>query len=92
MKERHIVKPKTFDHLRDFIFCPGFVETLKASEQNIQRGHAFAVREALATTFKLYQQDAATKGIDSVSERVYRRVLSQKLFTKYRKDHCMCST
>ena len=30
LKERHIVTPKTFDHLRDFIFSTDFVELLKA--------------------------------------------------------------
>jgi hypothetical protein len=27
-----------------------------------------------------------------VSERIYRRVLKHKIFAKYKKDHCMCST
>jgi len=30
--------------------------------------------------------------VDPVSEKVYRRVLDHKIFTKLRKDHCMCTT
>ena len=39
-----------------------------------------------------YLKDADEKGVEPVAERVYRRVLTQKVFTKYRKDHCMCTT
>ena len=39
-----------------------------------------------------YLKYADEKGVEPVAERVYRRVLTQKVFTKYRKDHCMCTT
>ena len=39
-----------------------------------------------------YQANADKQGVDAVTERVYRRVLNQRVFTKYRKDHCMCTT
>ena len=90
--ERHVVSAKSYDHLRDWVFNTDFLEPLKATEQATQRGHCFAVREAAAATFERYQKDAALKKVDPVGERVYRRVIGQKVFTKYRKDHCMCST
>ena len=92
LTERHIVTNETFNHLRDWIFSTDLLEPLKASEQSTQRGHCFAVKEAATTTYPRYQQSADDKGVDAVTERVYRRVLSQRVFTKYRKDHCMCTT
>ena len=92
LTERHVITKETFNHLRDWIFSTDLLELLKASEQSTQRGHCFAVKEAASTTFPRYQQSADNKGVDAVTERVYRRVLSQRVFTKYRKDHCMCTT
>ena len=92
LTERHVVTKETFNHLRDWIFSTDLLEPLKASEQSTQRGHCFAVKEAATTTYPRYQQSADDKGVDAVTERVYRRVLSQRVFTKYRKDHCMCTT
>ena len=91
LTERHVITKETFNHLRDWIFSTDLLEPLKASEQSTQRGHCFAVKEAATSTFVRYQQHADDKGVDPVGERVYRRVLSQRVFTKYRKDHCMCT-
>ena len=89
--ERHIVSPDTYRHLRDWIFSTNFLEPLKATEQATQRGHCFAVREAVESTFPRYKLSAQAAHVEGVSERVYKRVLGQKIFTKYRKDHCMCT-
>ena len=90
--ERKIVNPDTYKHLRDYIFSNEFLEPLKATEQATKRGHCFAMRQRIATTFPRYQENAKKKGIDPVSRRVYRWILSSKEFTNYRKDHCMCKT
>ena len=79
LQERHVVSVETFNHLRGWIFDTDFLEPLKASEQSTERGHCFAVKEAAATTFPRYQQDADRQGVDPVSERVYRRVITQKV-------------
>jgi len=90
--EREVIKPETYKHLRVYIFSNTFLETLKASEQNTRRGHCFALRERATTTLPRYRADAKAKGITPVSEKVYRRALSSKVFTNYRKDHTMCKT
>ena len=92
LTERHCISAATYEHLRGWIFNKKFLETLKASEQSTQRGHCFAVKEAIRRTFKSYKESAAKKGVNHVGERVYRRVLGHKIFTKQRKDHCMCTT
>ena len=92
VRERHVISPATFDHLRDYIFSTDFVEPLKASEQAIRRGHCFAVREAIRSAYPRYRADATKKAIDPVACKVFRRIFSSKVFTKYRKDHCMCKT
>ena len=92
LRERHVISPETFDHLHKWIFSTDLLEPLKASEQSTQRGHCFAVKESASTTFPRYQKSADEQGVDAVTERVYRRVLNQRVFTKYRKDHCMCTT
>ena len=92
LTERHVVTNETYEHLRDWIFSTDLLEPVKASEQSTQRGHCFAVKEAVEATFPRYQRNAEKKGVDPVAQRVYRRVLSQRVFTKYRKDHCMCTT
>ena len=92
LTERHVISADTFDHLLEWIFSTNLLETLKATEQSTQRDHCFVVKEALATTFPRYQKNADEKGVEPVSQRVYRRTLTQKVFTKYRKDHCMCTT
>ena len=92
MTEKHVISPATYNHLRDWIFNTDFLELLKATEQSTQRGHCFAVREAVSTTYARYRKSATKAAVEAVSENVYRRVLGQKLFTKLRKDHCMCST
>ena len=53
-RERVIVSPKTFDHLKDWVFNTGFVETLKASEQNQKRGHCFGLKETPEATYPRY--------------------------------------
>lgn len=90
--EKHIISPETFKHLRDWIFNTDFLELLKATEQSTQRGHCFAVREAATETLKRYKTSAVNAGVEPISEDVYRKVLRQKIFTKLRKDHCMCTT
>lgn len=109
--ERHVISAETFEHLQKWIFSTELLETLKATEQSTQRGHCFATKEALSTTWPRcvlsvrepkphtqpfshtrYTKDAESKGVEPVAERVYRRSLTQKCFTKYRKDHCMCTT
>lgn len=80
IRERVIVRPETYKHLREWIFSPEFVEQLKASEQATQRGHCFGVREAVTTTFKRYKKQAEEKGLEHVSERVYRCVHSHYNF------------
>ena len=90
--ERHIVSPQTYEHLRDYVFSPEFIEPLKASEQSIRLGHCFAIREAITASYPRYCKHAEEKGVSPVSLRVYKRVLSSKVFTRYRKDHCMCKT
>jgi hypothetical protein len=90
--ERKIVNPDTYKHLRDYIFSNEFLEPIKATEQATKRGHCFAMRCRIATTFPLYQENAKKKGIAPVSRRLYRWILSSKEFTNYRKDHCMCKT
>ena len=90
--EREVISPVTYNHLRDYIFSSDFLEPLKATEQATKRGHCYAMRERIATTFPRYQADAKAKGIPHVSKQVYRRILSSKVFTNYRKDHCMCKT
>ena len=70
--ERHIVTPETFAHLRDWVFNTNFLEPLKASEQNTQRGHCFAIRESLSTTYVRYKENATQAKVDPVSDRVYR--------------------
>ena len=90
--ERHVVSPTAYNHLRDWIYSTDFLEPLKATEQATQRGHCFAVREAASATFTRYKASAQAANCEGVSERVYNRVLGQKIFTKLRKDHCMCAT
>ena len=90
--ERHVVSAVTYEHLRSWIFSTDFLEPLKATEQSTKRGHCFAVKEALAQTWERYKVSAKKKGVEHVSERVYRRILGQKIFTKHKKDHCMCAT
>ena len=51
LKERHVISADTFDHLLEWIFSTNLLETLKVSEQSTQRGHCFAVKEALCTTY-----------------------------------------
>ena len=92
LQERHVISPETFEHLQEWIFSTDLLETIKAGEQSTQRGQCFAVKEALSSTYPRYLQHADKKEVDPVTERVYRRVLSQRVFTKYRKDHCMCTT
>ena len=92
LRERHVITPETYDHLRNWIFSTDFLEPLKASEQSTQRGHCFAVKESAETTYPLYVDSANAAGVNNVSLRVYRRVLTHKVFTKLRKDHCMCTT
>ena len=119
LRERHVISPATFEHLQEWIFSTDLLEPVKASEQSTQRGHCFATKEAVTSTFPRYtnpnpnpnlnpnpipdsplhalthhryQSHADKQGVDPVSERVYRRVLTQRVFTKYKKDHCMCTT
>jgi hypothetical protein len=49
--ERQVVSPRTFDHLKKWIFNAGFVETLKASEQNVKRGHSYGLKESPEATY-----------------------------------------
>ena len=72
MTERHVVSAESYNHLRDWIFSTDFLEPTKASEQSVQRGHCFAVKEAASTTFPRYQKSADAAGVDAVSERTYR--------------------
>ena len=51
VRERVIVSPATFDHLKGWVFNTSFVETLKASEQNRKRGHCYGVKETPEATF-----------------------------------------
>ena len=74
--EREVIKPATYDHLRDYIFSSNFLEPLKATEHATKRGHCFAIRQR---TLPQYRKDAKEKGITPVSEKVYRRVLSSKV-------------
>lgn len=67
LQERHVVSVDTFNHLRKWIFDTDFLEPMKASEQSTERGHCFAVKEAAATTFPRYQQDADRAGVDPVT-------------------------
>ena len=92
VRERKIVTPAQYQHLKDYIFSPSFLEATKATEHATKRGHCFAMRERIATTMPRYRADAKGKGITPVGERVYRWILSSKEFTNYRKDHCMCTT
>ena len=92
LTERHVVSPDTYNHLLKWIYSTDFLEPLKATEQATQRGHCFAVREALEATYVRYKENAIAAKCEGVSERVYKRVLGQKIFTKMRKDHCMCAT
>ena len=68
LTERHVVTKETFNHLRDWIFSTDLLEPVKASEQSTQRGHCFAVKEAVTTTFPRYQKSADAKGVDAVTE------------------------
>ena len=70
--ERHVVTVPTYEHLKDWIFSNELLEPTKASEQAIQRGHCFAVKEALSATFPRYQQSADKAGVPPVPERIYR--------------------
>jgi hypothetical protein len=119
IQEKNCISPKTFDHLKDWVFNTDFVETLKASEQNRKRGHCYGVKEDLEATFprlhdittsacthtrtpagtntshthtRRYKADGLEKGVATVSRRVYRRVLRDKVFVKLKKEHCMCNT
>lgn len=92
VREREVISPATYSHLRDYIFSSDFLEPLKATEQATKRGHCYAMRERIATTLPRYRAEAKAKGIPPVSKEVYRRILSSKVFTNYRKDHCMCKT
>ena len=92
VRERHVISPATYDHLRDYIFSNDFVEPLKASEQAIRRGHCFAVREAISSSYPRYREHAIKNDIKPVSLKVFKRIFASKVFTKYRKDHCMCKT
>lgn len=92
LREKHVITAATYEHLRDFIFDTDFLEPLKASEQSVQRGHCYATKEAVESTYKRYVDSTDAKEVDAVSLRVYRRVLGQKIFQKARKDHCMCTT
>jgi len=84
LRERHIVSPETYKHLREWIYSPDFLEPLKATEQATQQGHCFAVREAIATTFTRYQKHAQEKEVEHVSERVYRYV------PRPMQSYCVC--
>ena len=88
--EREVISPATYKHLTEYIFSSDFLEPLKATEQATKRGHCYAMRERISTTFPIYRAHAIDKGVRPVSKEVYRRVLSSKVFTNYRKDHCMC--
>ena len=92
VRERHVISPATYDHLREYVFSNDFVEPLKASEQAIRRGHCFAIREAISSSYPRYRQDATKHEIKPVSLKVFKRIFASKVFTKYRKDHCMCKT
>ena len=83
--ERAIVTPKQLDHLEKFVFTNEFLEPLKATENNSKRGHRFAYKESLSTTYPRYRKHAEAEGIRAVSERVYRQVFSNKAFVPYKK-------
>ena len=89
VRERHVISPATYDHL---VFSSDFVEPLKASEQAIRRGHCFAIREAISSSYPRYREDAIKHGVNPVALKVFKRIFASKIFTKYRKDHCMCKT
>ena len=55
LTERHVVSAQTYDHLREWVFSTDFLEPLKATEQATKRGHCFAIREAISSTYERYK-------------------------------------
>ena len=86
-QERYLISPGSAEHLQGWIFCHNFLEVLKMTGRNIEGGHCYGVKEAVASTFPRYRKDAKkqTPPVVPVSRHVYTRVLADKVFVAQKK-------